>query len=641
MKNIEGEIFVVDNASDDGSVEMLHARFPLITVIANNENLGFAKANNQALQRSRGKYLLILNPDTLLQEDTITTMIRFLDENSDVGIAGSKIIQPDGTIEPACRRSFPSPWVSFTKLAGLSNLFPKSRFFGKYNLTYLSDDETYEVDAISGCFMMIRRDVYDEIGGFDESYFMYGEDLDLCYRTQKAGWKIYYVHATKIIHYGGESTKRSSIDVKAVFYEAMKLFVQKNLELSALTTFIINVAIQFRFLLSRIRNLLVRSKPVFTDNLFVFFSLLVAELIRFGSLFNFPSYAYPTVYIASAIIYSLCLSISGVYSSTQNRVARAAFGCAASFLLMSALIFFFKDFAFSRVVVLVSNILLFLLLPSRRAVDQIFGSRVESSLITGRPTLIIGITDRLAEILHKLKNLPGPTYRIVGIIDLNRKHIGDVVHHIPIVGSVANIGKIILEKNIADVIILPDVLAYSEIVAMMSRTKGQGVHYRLVARNMEAIVGKAGIDQLTPVPLIEVEFNLIRLSHRIEKRVSDVLLSLLGLMTLFPFVFFFRKNDNGDTLTFSRMILSLPDVFLGKKSLVGRYSEAAVSKDELYLGKPGVTGLAHLQRPIDLSKDEILNLDIHYARNHTIFLDSEILIRTLAYFLRLKSIPLN
>ena len=192
LRHIEGEIFVVDNASDDGSVEMLRARFPMITVIANNENLGFAKANNQALQRSRGKYFLILNPDTLLQEDTITTMLRFLDENPDVGIAGSKIIQPDGTIEPACRRSFPSPWVSFTKLAGLSNLFPKSRFFGKYNLTYLSDDETYEVDAISGCFMMIRRDVYDEIGGFDESYFMYGEDLDLCYRTQKAGWKIYY-----------------------------------------------------------------------------------------------------------------------------------------------------------------------------------------------------------------------------------------------------------------------------------------------------------------------------------------------------------------------------------------------------------------------------------------------------------------
>jgi hypothetical protein len=222
------EIIVVDNASDDGSIEVIEERYSSIKLIKNQKNIGFGKANNQALKIANGKYLLLINPDTIVKENTFHKLIKFLESANDAGIVGCKVLNPDGTLQLACRRGFPGPWTSFTKITGLSRLFPKSKIFARYHLTYLNENETYEVDAISGAFMFIRRSVYEKIGGFDPDFFMYGEDLDLCYRCQKAGFKVYYFHETEIIHYKGESTKRSRIDETKVFYNAMHLFVKKH-----------------------------------------------------------------------------------------------------------------------------------------------------------------------------------------------------------------------------------------------------------------------------------------------------------------------------------------------------------------------------------------------------------------------------
>ena len=208
--NLTKEIIIIDNASDDGSVDFIKEKFPQIKLIANQTNLGFGKANNIGLKQATGKYILLINPDTLVAEDTFEKMIQFFESNKNIGLAGCKILNPDGTLQLACRRSFPGPWTSFTKVTGLSNLFPNSKIFARYNLTYLDENKSYEVDAISGSFMMMRKEVYEKVGGFDEQFFMYGEDLDLCYRIQKAGFKVFYVHSTQIIHYKGESTKRSS-----------------------------------------------------------------------------------------------------------------------------------------------------------------------------------------------------------------------------------------------------------------------------------------------------------------------------------------------------------------------------------------------------------------------------------------------
>ena len=198
--NLKIETYVIDNASVDGSQAMVKKKFPHVHLIENHKNLGFGRANNQALKLVKGKYILILNPDTLIQEDTLLVLKEFLDTNENAGAAGCRLINPDGSFQIASRRSFPTPWVAFTKIVGLSKIFPKSKLFGQYNVTYFNPDTLNEVDVLSGSLMMVRKLVLDKIGYFDEDYFMYGEDIDLCYRIKQSGWKIFYVPKTKAIH---------------------------------------------------------------------------------------------------------------------------------------------------------------------------------------------------------------------------------------------------------------------------------------------------------------------------------------------------------------------------------------------------------------------------------------------------------
>ena len=244
--NISKEIIIIDNASDDGSVEVIKDKFPSTKLIENKINVGFGKANNQGLEIARGEHILFINPDCIVSEDTFDKLITFFESNPNCGLAGCKILNSDGSLQLACRRSFPGPWTSFTKVTGLSGLFPNSKIFARYNLTYRDENKTYEVDAVSGSFMMMRRDVYKKTGGFDEQFFMYGEDLDLCYRVQKAGYKVFYVHNTQVIHYKGESTKRSNLDDTKLFYDAMHLFVKKHLSSFPLVELVLRSALGFR-----------------------------------------------------------------------------------------------------------------------------------------------------------------------------------------------------------------------------------------------------------------------------------------------------------------------------------------------------------------------------------------------------------
>lgn len=633
VEGSSAEIFVVDNSSDDGTVDMVRQRFPSVQLIANDENLGFARANNLALARARGETLLLLNPDTLVQEDTIATMLRFFRENEDVGMAGCKIIKPDGTLEAACRRSFPSPWVSFTKLTGLSSLFPHSRLFARYNLTYLNEDESYEVDAISGSFMMLRRAVYDEIGGLDETYFMYGEDLDWCYRTQQAGWKLYYVHSTKIVHYGGESTKRSSIDATAEFYRAMQVFARKNLGLSPVTSGVISLGIRLRQVLSRSRKLLVRFWPLAADAITTVVALMAAEVIRFGGLFRFPEYAYPTVYIVVVAIMWTGLLIAGAYTRERFSIVRSALGVLLAFLILSSLTFFFKDWQFSRIVVLIAGGLNLILIPGRRILSTLIFPQQRDHPVTGRRTLLVGLNEQTLDVLRRLKKLDSQTYNIVGLIDLSRKRIGETVEGSTILGSVQNIGKVIDESDVTDVIIGPDVLPYSEILGMISRTRGQSVHYRIVPRTMEFIVGKTSVDQLSSVPLLDLDYSIMRTSNRVLKRALDIALSLPGILLIYPFVSLL--SDRRSPGPAARMVRQLPAVLRGQFSLVGYDPSHRDILPDIYLGRPGLTGLAQLRDREHLTEDEILASAIQYVRNYSIFLDIEIIIRSIV-FLALK-----
>lgn len=237
------EIIVVDNNSKDDSLSMLNREFPDVITITNHHNVGFATANNQAIRMARGKYLLLLNPDTRVLPGCLPEMVSFMDKNSPIGMAGCKILNIDGTLQPACRRSIPNPRIAFYKVVGLSSLFPKSKIFSRYNVGYLDPDEGSAVEAISGSFMFVRKSVVDEVGMLDERFFMYGEDLDWCYRFLKKGYGIYYNPKAQIIHYKGESSKKNKLLYIRCFHEAMVLFYQKHYHSNVFLTSTIRLVI--------------------------------------------------------------------------------------------------------------------------------------------------------------------------------------------------------------------------------------------------------------------------------------------------------------------------------------------------------------------------------------------------------------
>lgn len=226
-QGLQVEVFVVDNLSTDGSVPYLRERFPEVTFIENNENVGFARANNQAIRQSRGEYVLLLNPDTILCEDTLRRFVDFMDAHPEAGAAGAYMLHADGTFAPESRRGLPTPFVAFCKMSGLTRLFPKSRLFGRYYMGYLDVNEANRIEAISGACMMLRREALDRVGLLDEDFFMYGEDIDLSYRILQGGYHNYFL-PVRMLHYKGESTVKNSYRYVYTFYQAMRLFFRKH-----------------------------------------------------------------------------------------------------------------------------------------------------------------------------------------------------------------------------------------------------------------------------------------------------------------------------------------------------------------------------------------------------------------------------
>lgn len=248
--DFEYEVLIVDNHSTEGSVDYLRSRFsdPRIRFFENTENLGFAKANNQAIKQAGGEYVLLLNPDTIVGENVLSRVCLFLDRDSRVGAVGVKTINGQGKFLPESKRGFPTPWASFCKISGLSLLFPHSSFFGGYNLNYLDENRQHKVPVLVGSFMMIRRSALEDAGLFDESFFMYGEDIDLSYRIEKSGYDNYYL-PEKVLHFKGESSSKNRKEYNKAFHDAMRIFFKKYYPDKPLLSFFVSLGINMRALL--------------------------------------------------------------------------------------------------------------------------------------------------------------------------------------------------------------------------------------------------------------------------------------------------------------------------------------------------------------------------------------------------------
>lgn len=224
------EIIVVDNMSQDGSVEMVRSEYPSVRLIANSANVGFTLANNQALRASKGRYVLWLNSDTVVLPGALDELVAFADSHPDVGIWGPKVLNRDGTVQRQCHRGLPTPWATFCYVSGLARLFPKSKRFSQYLMTYIDEDQIQEVDAVSGACLMARSELLDEIGFPDEEYVFSVDDLDWCYRAQEQGWKIYYCPHAEIVHYGGEGgSAHASPSMVYIFHRGMWLYHKRHL----------------------------------------------------------------------------------------------------------------------------------------------------------------------------------------------------------------------------------------------------------------------------------------------------------------------------------------------------------------------------------------------------------------------------
>lgn len=624
LSKITHEIIVVDNASDDGSVEFIRDKFPQIHLIVNKTNVGFSKANNEALKISKGKFILLINPDTIVSEDTINRMIYFLNQNPDAGLAGCKILNPDGSLQLACRRSFPGPWTSFCKVTGLSTLFPKSKLFAKYNLTYLDENSTYEVDAISGSFMMMNREAYEKVGGFDEQFFMYGEDLDLCYRIQKNGYKVYYYPGTQIIHYKGESTKRSSLDETKYFYNAMNLFVKKHFSSFYLVEIILRTAIGFRKFFAFLGRRKLSFTAVILDVIFFNVCLILAEklYLRFTEWHGFPEFSYPLILVVPVAIHITAAALIGVYRKNSFSVLRNTGAILVSFFIISSLTFFFKQFAYSRAVFLITYVFLLTSLTLWRIILKLFFKVGLEFTPSRKRTLIVGTNKSAVMIADKLQKKFVDDHIIQGLIGYSHKDIGNQMNGYEVVGSIDNINKVIADKKINEVIFSPDELSYNKMMSIVANNTSDGVDFKLIGSNLDFLVGKASVSVLEDIPLIDISLNISNPVSRFIKLLMDYTLGFFALIFIYPLIYLISKTDSQKS-DFRKFILGIPSIFSGKVSLVGPQNQSEESK--IFLGKKGLTGLWYLEKG---SANSTEKLDLIYARNQNIWLDLEILGKT-------------
>ena len=609
LKNVDGEVFVVDNNSVDGSVAMVQAKFPQVHLIANKENVGFSKANNQAICIAQGEYVLMLNPDTVVEEDTFEKCLHFMDETPDAGGLGVKMVNGKGEFLPESKRGIPFPSVAFYKLFGLSKLFPNSQRFGAYHLTYLDEDEIHSVEVLSGAFMMLRKSVLDQVGLLDEDYFMYGEDIDLSYRILKGGYKNYYFPETRIIHYKGESTKIGSLNYVHVFYKAMQIFAKKHFSQknARLYNVLINCAIWFRASLAALKRIACALFLPFIDFICIYAGMFL--LSRYWDLnilaarnSSFPRYYYLLIIPIYILVWLVSIACSKGYRKPirLSNVNKGIFFGTVAILLVYALLP--ETLRFSRAVVLMGTMWTVIIVNLIRYVMgrlHLKGGGVASD--SGRRLAVVGTKEEAERVLGLVRMMEVKS-DFAAIITMEE----DPDRSQTVIGHLNQISDLIPLYHLNEIIFCSRDMAADRIIDWMCHLRSFQLEYKIAPEDSLAVIGSDSIFASEDIYTIPVH-AIVQKENLRRKRLFDIG-TALSLLVLLPLDIWFVENKGG----FVRNIFL---VLSGKKSWVGCQMQS------LELLRPGVL------YPLDafaghvFSEEMVATADNLYTRDYKVKVD--------------------
>ncbi len=597
MKNISMEVIIIDNASVDGSMKMVEKKYNSFTCIKNKENVGFSKANNQGIKLSKGKYILLLNPDTIVQEDTFEKVVNFMDKRENIGGLGVRMIDGKGIFLPESKRGLPTPMVAFYKIFGFSTLFKKSKKFGQYHLGHLNEFETNEIDVLSGAFMLMRKEALNKVGLLDEDFFMYGEDIDLSYRIQKGGFKNYYFPETTIIHYKGESTKKSSVNYVFVFYNAMIIFAKKHFsgKNAKLFSLLINLAIYLRaFLAISVRFIKAITLPL------IDFTYIVIGLFLLTNYWKMSSIEFPQDLLKYSIpIYALTwLSssfLNGGYDKPYKlfKLLKGVFWGTILILIVYAVLP--KSIQFSRLFIFIgAGWVAMYYLVSRLFLHFALGKRFNLKFEDKKSFGIIGSPQEVERVRELLIQTNTQIEKIISI-EFDDK---------------------IIEEGLDELVFCSKDLSYKEIISKIHQLKNYSLDFKIAPSEGNYLIGSNSIDTAGDLYILNIN-KLTNRENLRKKRLFDITFSI-SLLILSPFIIFFFKNKK-------QYYRNMVQILIGKKSFIG-FSEDVVKKDiRLPHIKPA------LLSPIDaiyIKTPEIHEkLNLLYARDYSMRKDFSILIK--------------
>ena len=614
-KDLSIETWVVDNKSMDGSNAMVKERFPWVKLIANEENVGFSIANNQAIRQSKGKYILLLNPDTIVEEDTFKTCFDFMESHPNAGALGVRMVDGKGRFLPESKRGLPTPEVAFYKIFGLAALFPKSKRFGRYHLGYLDEFENHSIDILAGAYMWMRKDVLDEVGLLDETFFMYGEDIDLSWRIKLAGHENYYLADTRIIHYKGESTKKGSINYVFVFYNAMIIFAEKHFtrKNAGLFRFFINLAIYFRATLSIGKRLIDAIALPLTD-------AVLGSALLYGFLWLYQSYSdfyYPNhllLYAPPSYIV-LILIIMYFYGGYDKPIDIRRIGKGVGVGTLALLIIYSllpSSLRFSRLSILASGILTLSSVLSIRWLLHAFSIPGYQLAQTIRKRF--GIVGN-AEEVDRVKGLLKETGIIPDfVLEVNPNE--HVKKRDTYVGKVSDLPEIIEAFHLNELIFCLNDLSGDQIISQMTRLNKYNLEYKIAPPESTFIIGSNSVNNPGEFYSFLALNNIGTKANQRAKQLLDFFIALFILIS-FPLFFWSYQKPIRTWVTSIK-------VLLGKLTWVG-YSPNSDQKKILPKIKPSVITLQSKSDLRNLSPEKLSSTNFNYANNYSIWTDLQLI----------------